>query len=66
MAHGRPLRRINCQAAISAELLASPSVRGAVLIGLGRICCYGLYRQIKSLDHECIVVAPSLIPKKPG
>src|SRR6516165_2105363 len=27
---------------------------------------YGLYRQIKSLGHECIVVAPSLIPKKPG
>jgi transposase len=27
---------------------------------------YGLYRQIKSLDHECMVVAPSLIPKRPG
>jgi transposase len=27
---------------------------------------YGLYRQIKSLGHECILVAPSLIPKKPG
>src|ERR1700682_3070850 len=27
---------------------------------------YGLYRQITSLDHECMVVAPSLIPKKPG
>ena len=27
---------------------------------------YGLYRLIKSLGHECIVVAPSLIPKKPG
>src|SRR6266850_7489244 len=27
---------------------------------------YGLYRQIKNLGHECIVVAPSLIPKKPG
>lgn len=27
---------------------------------------YGLYRQIKSLGHECIVVAPSLIPQKPG
>ena len=35
-------------------------------------CCeagptgYWLYRLIKSLGHECIVVAPSLIPKKPG
>lgn len=27
---------------------------------------YGLYRQIESLGHECIVVAPSLIPKKPS
>src|SRR5215470_9531169 len=27
---------------------------------------YGLYRLIKTLGHECIVVAPSLIPKKPG
>src|SRR5258706_12168573 len=27
---------------------------------------YEVYRQIKSLGHECIVVAPSLIPKKPG
>ncbi len=27
---------------------------------------YGLYRQIKSLGHDCIVVAPSLIPKKAG
>ena len=29
-------------------------------------CGYGLYRQIKSLGHDCEVVAPSLIPKKPG
>jgi transposase len=27
---------------------------------------YGLYRQIESLGHQCVVVAPSLIPKKPG
>lgn len=27
---------------------------------------YGLYRQIKRLGHECMVVAPSLIPKKAG
>ncbi len=27
---------------------------------------YGLHRQITDLGHECIVVAPSLIPKKPG
>lgn len=27
---------------------------------------YGLYRQIRELGHDCMVVAPSLIPKKPG
>jgi transposase len=27
---------------------------------------YGLYRLIKSIGHECIVVAPSLIPEKRG
>jgi transposase len=27
---------------------------------------YGLYRQVLALGHECKVVAPSLIPKKPG
>ena len=27
---------------------------------------YGLYRLIRSLGHECTVVAPSLIPRKPG
>lgn len=27
---------------------------------------YGLYRLIKSLGHDCLVVAPSLTPAKPG
>jgi transposase len=27
---------------------------------------YGLYRQVKSLGHECIVAAPSLVPQKAG
>ena len=27
---------------------------------------YGLYRQITRLGHDCLVVAPSLIPTKPG
>ena len=27
---------------------------------------YGLHRLISSLGHECTVVAPSLIPRKPG
>jgi transposase len=29
-------------------------------------CGYGVYRQLKSLGHRCDVVAPSLIPLKPG
>jgi transposase len=29
-------------------------------------CGYGLYRQIMACGHECQVVAPSLIPRKPG
>src|SRR5215212_2417988 len=27
---------------------------------------YGTYRQIKGLGFECVVAAPSLIPKRPG
>lgn len=27
---------------------------------------YGLYRHLRELGHDCTVVAPSLIPKKPG
>ena len=29
-------------------------------------CGYGLYRQLIGLGHECVVVAPSLIPMKAG
>jgi transposase len=27
---------------------------------------YGLYRQIVELGHDCVAVAPSLVPKRPG
>jgi transposase len=27
---------------------------------------YGLYRQITALGHDCAIVAPSMIPKRPG
>jgi transposase len=27
---------------------------------------YGLYRQVLALGHDCVVVAPSLIPRRPG
>lgn len=29
-------------------------------------CGYGLYRQITSFGHNCVVVAPSLVPTRPG
>jgi transposase len=29
-------------------------------------CGYGLYRQITQLGHKCVVVAPSLVPIRPG
>ena len=29
-------------------------------------CGYGVYRQLRELKHDCMVVAPSLIPKKAG
>lgn len=29
-------------------------------------CGYGIQRQLSDAGHECVVVAPSLIPRKPG
>jgi transposase len=29
-------------------------------------CGYGIRRQLSALGHECVVVAPSLIPKRAG
>jgi hypothetical protein len=29
-------------------------------------CGYGIQRQLSGLEHECVVVAPSLIPKRAG
>src|SRR5690606_38575600 len=29
-------------------------------------CGYGLYRQLTALGVTCVVVAPSLVPKRPG
>jgi transposase len=29
-------------------------------------CGYGIYRQLRSMGHDCMVAAPSLIPRKPG
>ena len=29
-------------------------------------CGYGLHRQVTALGHDCMVVAPSLVPRRPG
>jgi transposase len=29
-------------------------------------CGYGVYRQVTQMGHECAVVAPSMIPRRPG
>jgi transposase len=29
-------------------------------------CGYGIQRQLSAAGHDCVVVAPSLIPKRPG
>jgi transposase len=29
-------------------------------------CGYGIQRQLSAIGHDCVVVAPSLIPKRPG
>ena len=29
-------------------------------------CGYGIQRQLSAAGHECVVVAPSLIPRRPG
>ena len=29
-------------------------------------CGYEVYRLLKETGHDCVVVAPSMIPKKPG
>jgi transposase len=32
----------------------------------GGPCGYGIQRQLSASGHDCVVVAPSLIPKRPG
>ena len=47
---------------------------GEAVARLGRLrfcyeagpCGYGIQRQLSEAGHECVVVAPSLIPRKPG
>jgi transposase len=45
--------------------LAKPGVALSVCYEAGP-CGYELYRQVRALGHACCVIAPSMIPKKPG
>ncbi len=64
----RYLGEIDTTEAATRKLVAKLAAKGAKLT----FCYeagptgYGLYRLIRSLGHDCIVVAPSLIPAKPG
>jgi|TARA_B100000315_G_C14534405_1_gene567751 transposase len=48
-----------------AQQLGGPSTRLRFCYEAGP-CGYGVYRQLSALGHECTVVAPSLIPRRPG
>jgi transposase len=47
------------------EKLAESHGRLHVCFEAGSTGC-GLYRQIRELGHDCMVVAPALIPQRPG
>jgi len=47
------------------DKLGGPSTRLRFCYEAGP-CGYGVYRQLTAMGHECTVVAPSLIPRRPG
>ena len=57
----------NTPAALT-RLLSKLSQPGAVLRFCYEAgpCGYGIQRQLAAAGHDCVVVAPSLIPRKPG
>ena len=64
--HGSP--RYYGEIANTAEALTKLVKKGgrAVFCYEAGRCGYGVHRQITDMGHRCDVVAPSLIPKKPG
>ena len=58
---------VNTRAAVSRLMtrLAQPGVVLEICYEAGP-CGYGLHRQMTDAGHHCVVVAPSLIPRKPG
>ena len=55
---GRSLKRLIGRLSPDGELLSFCYEAGP--------CGYGVYREIVAFGHACMVVAPSLIPRKPG
>ena len=50
-----------------AVALAEVGLRGELRFGYeAGPCWYGIQRQLTGAGHECAVVGPSLIPRKPG
>ena len=49
-----------------ADTLADPARRPLRFCYEAGPCGYGVYRQLTARGHECTVVAPSLIPRRPG
>src|SRR3954454_24157800 len=51
------------------KALASKLARSGATLHLcyeGRPCRYGIQRPLSAAGHGCVVVAPSLIPRRPG
>lgn len=59
---------IDSTGAAVAKLAGKLSASGALLRFCYEAgpCGYGVYRQLRALGHACAVVAPSLIPRRPG
>jgi transposase len=62
--HGKVVNTPNALKALAVKLARNgASLRFCYEAGP---CGYGIQRQLSEAGHECVVVAPSLIPRKPG
>jgi transposase len=55
--------------AVAVKTLAVRLARGGNALRFcyeAALCGYGIQRELAAAGHECVVVAPSLIPRKPG
>jgi transposase len=63
--HGQILNTPAALTRLSNKLAAQPGVVLRFCYEAGP-CGYGIQRQLTAAGHDCVVVAPSLIPRKPG